>query len=81
MDPAQRYVIAFWRKLRTNFWHILRARSFVIDCLIDQIKVHQQAHSLARFYPHGHFITDLDQSTFVQQKNPSKMVFSFCEQF
>ena len=33
------------------------------------------------FYPHGHFITDWDQSNFIQKKYHSKMVFSFFEQF
>ena len=48
---AWRYVEAFWRKLGTNFWHKLRRCNCSIDCLIDQIEMHQQAHLLARFIP------------------------------
>ena len=48
---VERYVKAFWLKLGTHLWHTLRTLSWSIDCLIDQIEMHQQAHSLARFIP------------------------------
>ena len=51
MDTFNEQVRAFWRRLGTHLWHILRTLSLSIDCLIDQIKIHQQAHSLARFIP------------------------------
>ena len=59
-----RYAKAFWRKLGTHFWHVLRTLSPSIDCCIGQIKTAPANTFICTFYPHGHFVTDLDRFWF-----------------
>ena len=56
---------------------ILMTHTQFLDWLFDWPDQNAPANSFTcTFHPHGHSITNLDQSDFVEQKHHSKMVFS-----